>query len=144
MNLHAQVAVSTIAKLDAISVLGQCQCDPISKPAPIPKPVPTPKLVPTPQPVPKPVPEQDRKPVPNPTKRDRESQPKSWDKSLVCVPTFHGSIPINSTGISALGISIRDEKSDFSTIYNQPQVGGPQPSAETIFRRVWDWKLSEN
>ena len=139
MNLHAQVAVSTIAKLDAISVLGQCQCDPISKPAPIPKPVPTPKLVPTPQPVPKPVPEQDRKPVPNPTKRDREQKPKSWNKSLVCVPTFHGSIPINSTGISALGISIRGENPDFSKIYNQPQ-----PSSETIFRRVRDWKLSDN
>ena len=137
MNLHAQVAVSTIAKLDAISVLGQCQCDPITKSVPTPEPVPTPK--PIPKPVPKPVPEQDRKPVPNPTKRDRERQPKSWDKSLVCVPTFHGSKPINSTGISALGISIRGENPDFSEIYNQPQ-----PSSETIFRRVWDWKLSDN
>ena len=137
MNLYAQVAVSTIAKLDAISVLGDCQCDPISKPVPILKPVPTPK--PVPKPVPKLVPEQDRKPVPNPTKRDREPEPKSWDKSLECVPKFHGSIPINSTGIAALGISIRGENPDFSKIYNQPQ-----PSAETIFRRVSDWKLSDN
>ena len=135
MNLHAQVAVSTIAKLDAISVLGDCQCDPIAEPVPTPKPVPKP----VPKPLPKPVPEQNPKPVSNPTKRELKPEPKSWDKSLVCVPSFHGSIPINSTGISTLGISIRGENPDFSKIYNQPK-----PSAETIFRRVWDWKLSDN
>ena len=142
INVHAQVAVMTMAKLDMVSVGGNCQCDSDEMPqtyAPKPVSIPASKPVskPVSQPVSRPATQSVSRPVSKPAETPKPrfvEPPKSQPSKPAESPKPRNASSASRARSDASSVSISDWK-----IRDEDEV----IDTDHVFVRPADWELVE-